>query len=773
MHTFAVVTESVIRRSQLDSYFISAGLPTDYFLTSLVTEELPRGVKPEAEDIKAQLPRLQAELKPHKLIMVLGATALKAVTKKTKITQMIGQIIEQDGTQVIPNYAPNYILRDPSKEPEFLSALLRFKQVLRGGFQQKTELVYQVIARHNLEQFQKDFSECDEFVYDLETSGLDWYASDSYTNCVGLYLGTGKAYVLPIRKAPTLPEDAQRKLLKWMEAQGKRAIGHNVKFDSLWLRKKFGVHFVTHFDTMLAHHLLDENSPHGLKELSRRFLNAPDYDLTTAEKKGDTLAEKLFKYCAWDCYYTYELKKLFVKDLFKDIALRKLYYKMVVPAARMMETVDGVGHYIDLPRMEQTRTELQVKLSVAEAKLNEIAGKEVNWNSPKQVAVILFTDLGLVPKVFTDKGLPSTGEAALAELDAHPIKSLLMEYRGHQKQLSTYIEGWGEYMVAERLYLSTKIHGTVTGRWSSRLHQVPRDGTIRNLFTAPLGWTFVQADLSQAEVRVIAIVSQDPELIECYAKDIDVHWRTAMGNLRLQGTGDMAQLAKDTVKKAGLDPQAPFGQVVDWLFEMGHDKAIELNKRWKEIRKQAQASVFGLSYGMGAKKFTEYAKVQYDWDVTLQEAEAVKDAYFATYARLLPWHERQRQLVRIDGHVRNLAGRLRRLPGIWSSDREVKAEAERLAVNAPIQGFIGDFKVMAMLSVFEHTSRDVVQVLGEVHDSVLMWVKDSELNATLPYIKELMEHPPLIAELEIKLPVHLRVDIEVGRWGAGKVWQGT
>ena len=224
---------------------------------------------------------------------------------------------------------------------------------------------------------------------------------------------------------------------------------------------------------------------------------------------------------------------------------------------------------------------------------------------------------------------------------------------------------------------------------------------------------------------MIAIVSQDPELIECYAKDIDVHWRTAMGNLRLQGTGDMAQLAKDTVKKAGLDPQAPFGQVVDWLFEMGHDKAIELNKRWKEIRKQAKATVFGLSYGMGAKKFTEYAKVQYDWDVTLQEAEAVKDAYFATYARLLPWHERQRQLVRIDGHVRNLAGRLRRLPGIWSSDREVKAEAERLAVNAPIQGFIGDFKVMAMLSVFEHTSRDVVQVLGEVHDSVLMWVKDS------------------------------------------------
>lgn len=768
--TITVVSESPINRRQLDAYFSEYHIPLDYQLTSVVKRQLMRGEKPEADEIRQCTPLLTSELVRAKFILLLGAVPLKAVTKKAKITESIGKVIEQGAAQIMPCFSPSYILRDPSKEPEFRSALKRFSELVNGTLHQKTDLAYEVIGRHNLEQFLSDFESCNEFVYDLETTGLDWYHPDSKINCMGMHLDTGKTYVLPIAKAPTLPADAQRRLLERMVAMEKRAINHNIKFDSLWIRRKFGLHFYTHFDTMLAHHLLDENSPHGLKQLARYYLNAPDYDLTTDEKKGNVDANILFKYCAWDTYYTYELKKIFVKELMKDLPLRKLFYKMVMPAARMMEYVESVGHYVDVPKLNETRIELQTKLAVAEAKLNEFSGKEVNWNSPKQVAEVLFTDLKLVPKVFTDKGLPSTGEPALAELDAHPIKALLMEYRGHAKQLSTYIDGWQEFMVKERLYLGTKLHGTVTGRWSSRLHQVPRDGSVRNLITAPPGWTFVQADLSQAEVRVIAMASQDPELIDCYRNNIDVHWRTAMGNLRLQGTGAMAKLARETVDKGGLDSQAPFGQIVDWLFEMGHDRAIELDKRWKEIRKQAKATVFGLSYGMGAKKFTEYAKVQYDWDVSIQEAEQVKEAYFSTYSRLAPWHERQRQLVRIDGFVRNLAGRIRRLPGIWSSDREVKAEAERLAINSPIQGFIGDYKVMAMLAVYEGSSRDELQVLGEVHDSVLMWIRDDCLDRLVPQVKQLMEHPPLINELEIKLPVPIIVDIEIGRWGAGKLW---
>ena len=707
-----------------------------------------------------------------KHVLLLGATALKALTKKAKITESIGQIIELNGIKYVPCYAPNYILRDPSKEPEFKSAIKRFLEVVKGTFHQKTDLEYEVIARHNLDMFLSDFRACSEFVYDLETYGLDHYSPDSYINCIGLYLGgVNKAYILPVKKGATLPDDTQKRLIDLMVAENKRAIGHNVKFDSLWIRHKFGTYFETHFDTMLAHHLLDENSPHGLKELSRHFLNAPDYDLTTSEKKGNVIAEKLFKYCAWDCYYTYQLKQIFAKELFKDLALRKLYYKMVIPAARMMEDVESLGHFVDLPKLESTKVELQTKLKVAEAKLNEYAGKPINWNSTKQVAEVLFTDLKLVPKVFTDKGAPSTSEGALAELDNHPIKALLQEYRSHQKFLSTYIEGWAEYMVGPYLYLSTKLHGTVTGRWSSRLHQVPRDGSVRNLITAPPGWTFVQADLSQAELRIAAIVSGDPELIRCYAEGIDVHWKTTIGTLRLSQNPELIRAGWNTVVGHYGAPATSLGDMLDKLEAMGPDAAIAQWKGWKERRKQSKGINFGFLYSMGAKKFTEYAKIKYDWEVSIEEAEQIREAFFATYTQLPPWHARQRSLVKIDGFVRNLAGRLRRLPGIWSSDREVKAEAERQSINSPVQGYIGDQKVMAMLAVYHAFPSDQLKVKGEVHDSVLMWVRDDKLDEFLPQIKQVMENPPLVTELGIQLSVPLVVDLEVGRWGAGKSYK--
>ncbi len=770
--SFAVVSEGPITRHSLDTYFEGARLPLTYNLMSVVGFPLGRGEKPEKEDIQRCRPVLDAALKGHKHILVLGATPLKALTKKAKITECIGQVIEQGSVKVVPCYSPAYIRRDPSKEPEFKNALRRFSEVLGGSFQKApTDISFDVIGRHNLDQFIRNFEESHEFVYDLETSGLDWYHPNSYINCIGFHLSVGKTYVLPIRKAPTLPADAQQRLINQLVSMGKRAVNQNIKFDSLWMQAKFGVNFYTHFDTMLAHHLLDENSPHGLKVLARYYLNAPDYDLTTDEKKGNVAADILFKYCAWDCYYTYQLKSIFVKELMRDLPLRRLFYDMVMPAARMMETAEFIGHRIDLPRLESTRIDLQAKLKVAEAKLNELAGREINWNSPAQVAVVLFTDLKLVPKVFTDKGLPSTGEPALAELDSHPIKALLMEYRGYQKFLSTYIEGWQEYMVGDRLYLGTKLHGTVTGRWSSRLHQVPRDGSIRNLFIAPEGWTFVQADLSQAEVRVAGIMSRDPELQHCYANDIDVHWRTAMGNLQLQGDGPLAEKARNTVRLSGGDPDASWDRIIETLVQMGPERAIELDKGWKEIRKQAKSVVFGYIFGMSAKKFTEYAKVNYGWDVSLAESEQIRESFFATYASFRGWHERQRQLVRIDGLVRNLMGRIRRLPGIWSSDQSVRAECERQAINAPVQGTIGDYKVMAMLAVFQALPRDQLQVIGEVHDSVLMWIRTDCLQQCLPLVKHHMEHPPLIASLGVNLSIPLKVDIEVGVWGNGKTWK--
>ena len=250
-----------------------------------------------------------------------------------------------------------------------------------------------------------------------------------------------------------------------------------------------------------------------------------------------------------------------------------------------------------------------------------------------------------------------------------------------------------------------------------------------------------------------------------------------MSNLRLQGDGWLMKMARETVAKWGKDPEAPGGQIVTWMEEMGHDKAIELDKRWKEIRKQAKAVNFGFLYSMGAAKFTEYAKVQYGWEVTKDEAQHIRESFFTTYSALPHWHDRQKSLVKIDGFVRSLSGRKRRLPGIWSPDRQMSAECERLAINSPVQGMIGDLKVMGMLDIFYKLQKpcngEKIRIKGEVHDSILMWVKNENLDEMLPLIKNCMERPGWLEKFNIDLGVPIVADIEIGTWGAGKTWSPT
>jgi len=753
----------------------------DYYATGVVKCQPPDGKKVEPSECKACAGYIQDEIKEQKpkYVLVMGATAAKSVVKAANLSSVAGKFIEKDGVIYVPCYSPAYVLRDPSKEPEFKRIIKRFGDLVKGVAEiEWEEPRVRIIDRSNLDEFMQAFPHEPEFVCDLETSGLDWYNPDSYINCVGVYLPKSQGcWVLPIRKAPTLPADAQRKLLHWMSEQHVPVTNQNWKFDSLWLYMKMGVSFYNKDDTMLMHYNLDENTPHGLKENSRLFLNAPDYDLTTAEKKGAVEAMKLFVYCGRDCYRTYRLAKLFRRMLMQDAETRNIYEHLTMPASRMYEVIEREGHHVNLKRRAEVREQLVLLLDTVEKKLNDMAGATVNWNSPKQVNEILYGTLGLTPRVFTDKGAPSSGEAALAELDGHPVVRMLTDYRSHQKMLSTYVDGWEEYMVGSSLFLGTKLHGTVTGRYSSRLHQVPRDGIIRNLIEAPQGWTFIQGDLSQAELRIAAIVSGDEELIRCYNEGIDVHWRTCVGMLKMGGSNENLLLARDTVEKDRGDCDGmSMVAILDYLEEMGHDRAIELNKPWKEKRKQAKAVNFGFLYSMGAKKFTEYAKLKYDWEVSLQEAEDIKQAFFSTYSALPIWHDRQKTFVKMDGFVRSLIGRKRRLPGIWSPDRMVKAECERQAINSPVQGCIGDLKVMAMLDIFYNLqvpdSGAKLRVRGEVHDSILMWVKTEFLDEMLPQIKARMEHPELLDHWGISLPVPIVADLEVGTWGAGRTWKG-
>lgn len=776
--------------------------PDEVYITNVVKCRPPDNRTPKGKEQTACKKYLEYEIETirPKHILTLGNPATKAVFGKAKITEVHGELQSKNGRVGMPAFHPAYILRDPSKAPIFAKDLKRFVDITEGK-KRKISIDWRVIDRENFDQFLDEFRRSKWYSFDVESTGLFPHDPDKgHLTCMAFCLdATMTSWVLPLYgpqgdfacRVPFPDHDSQTEILMAIEqiARRKLGCGQFAKFDRMWIWKKYRVKFRLNFDTGMASHTLDENSNHDLKGLASFYFDAPAYDLTTSEKQGFVEAEKLYRYVAKDAYYTLCLKTLFKERIDANADLARLYYRLVMRAVNAFHSIEKNGLYVNRERFEKSERETAIELKSVKKQLNAMVAendiklygkarrKLVNWNSPKQVAQVLFGDFGLEPSVFTAGGDPSTAEATLVEIkDQHPVANLLVRYRELEKFRGTYLEGWKELMVGDYVYFSYKLHGTVTGRYSSRLHQTPRDGTIRNVIDAPDGWTFVQGDFSQAELRVVAIIAREPELIKCFLNQIDVHWRTLMGVILSGAGGEYVQPAIDTAYKLMLErnPKAKrpgLPVAIEWLLKAGHEKCIELWKGWKEARKKAKGINFGFVYGMREKKFVEYAKLKYGFEPSLEEAETTRDAYFNLYRGLKPWHERQKKLVKADGFVTSFSGRRRRLPGIWSKDKGMVAECERQAINSPIQGFIGDLKAMALVELVETLDPNKARVVGEVHDSILFWVRTDLVNEQLRKIKAIMNRPALFDEFAIDPLVPITSDFEVGPWGMGKTWR--
>lgn len=756
----------------LDTLLESAGLErSEVYITHAVKCKPPEGSSPSKTDVKTCKPYLLEEIdqiKP-KYIVTLGANALHSVLGKSKITEMHGQAQEWHGITLFPTFHPAMALRDPARLPALRKDFTKLGHLMAGNVPVEEDMHWRVIrSLEDWNEFVEHFEQTEVFSFDLETTGLDENAEmhsvgvekvakgkmskeaalSMYGPCgvntmqIGLDDDTNWSLPLIVKDSPWR-EDHERQCMfieTLVEMQGKKkAVGHNAKFDNRWLKKHYGVKFRLDFDTMLAHHLIDENSPHGLKELAAEFCNAPSYDVPLRVKlglwKNDQEKLAFYKYGCFDVHWTLELYYLFRRELVSDRSQSKLFSKLVMRSARMFEDVEEDGHYIELDRLEETRSELHTRKAAIEKQMNALmrkcgVKKKVNWNAPAQIANAFYKTMKLPVLEKTGKGAPSTAETVLLRLaEEYPIAKLLMDWRGVDKDLSTYVDGWRSLMHGDRLYLSTKLHGTVTGRYASRLHQVPRDPVIRGLIDAPGDddWTFVSGDYSQIELRIAAMLSNDPRMKMIFQTGGDIHAETAS-------------------------------------FILGKP-ASQLTK---EERKMAKPVNFGFLYGMGWPKFIIYARDNYGVDFSEKQAEAYRKRYFETYAALPKWHERQRRCVRAFGQVVSLSGRIRHLPGIYSSEKGIRAEAERQGINSPVQGFgSGDLKAMAMVEIHDTFSRDDVRIKGEVHDSILMWVRTSKLKKLLPRIRAIMEAPALLEEFGINFTVPIVADFDVGRWGHG------
>ena len=729
----------------LDELLEEVGLHReDVYITNAVKCRPPNNETPTRVHIKACSQYLVQELEEvePEYVLALGNSALQALTGRSGITKYRGRLHNLGGAQVLPTFHPAAALRSPKYLPAIKADFRALARYLGNSHLGDNGVPTRVRIIRNAGQFRwllNRLATAEVIAFDLETTGLNEFAEGAQIVTFGVAWEPGLAAVVPLHHdAGTFAETASilSRLKPVMERTDCRYVGHNAKFDTRWLGH-FGIYPPVSFDTMLASHLLDENGQHGLKPLSQLHLGALDYDIGDDVKSAyDVPLRRLAIYNGKDCDYTLRLYLHLREELKREPRVARLFTKLTMPASRALLRVEAAGMYVDRDRLVDRAHETEYKITKCINYMDQYVPddmKPINYNSPAQVGLWLFGSMGLPILERTKGGAPSTREAVLFQLaKQHKAVEVLLRYRKWSKYYSTYITAWAEAIDPRgRLHTSYLLHGTVTGRLSSRgpnLQQVPRDTFIRSIIGAPPGWKFIEADYSQIELRIAAMVAQEKSMLRLFAMGEDIHMSTACF-------------------MTGKIPE----QVTS------------------EERKKAKAVNFGFLYGMGAQKFVIYARDSYDVEVTLAEAEKVRDRFFERYPRLRSWHDRQRRLATRYSRVQSPIGRIRHLPDVRSTDSDVRAESERQAINSPVQSFASDLMLVSLTRLDRSFPNNVARVVGSVHDALLFEVREQHVDEVCAKIKEVMEDTEYVRQVfgtEVTVPIE--VEIKVGNhWGEG------
>lgn len=532
-------------------------------------------------EIKHARDRVLEAIQGFKYVVIVGNTPLQLITGKAGISKLRGKPIKQDGYIFLPMNNPG-IIRHDDKQEMLLNADLQFldDMVKFGGIPETKELDFRIVmCDDDIDEMLEDLHGA--VSYDIETTQLyPWqtqhfnektgeWVKDPEPKIVSIGFGTARhQWCIPVNhpQSPWTQAEVEEMLDEINERRDDfMLIAHNGKFDLLWTWVHLGVKWEVDFDTMLAHYLLDENMRHGLKYLAQVYCGAPDWEIDLTEKQGMNVPlKKHCKYLAHDLYYTSKLRYVFGKMLKEDWEVKRVFDKIMMPCANLFVEVEYDGVFIDMDQFGEAEEVLREQYETALAELKEwepeyvldAKGKKqpFNWGSPVQLAKLLFEDLGIKPLDKTAAGNPSTSESVIKRLD-HPCTEALLRFRAAKQQLSFFIDGWKPFLHKQSrgyyLHPSFKLHGTVTGRLSCEhpnLQQVPRDPRIRSLISAEKGWTLIQCDLSQAELRIAAELARERNMTETFIRELDIHWRTVLGSLERGGGGDSKELIYDTAK---------------------------------------------------------------------------------------------------------------------------------------------------------------------------------------------------------------------------------
>lgn len=659
----------------LDKVLQEAGIDREkcYITNAVLCRPIPHRA-PKAAELKCCRERLLREVRQRlpRVVLALGNAAAYAFLGKVNISNVHGTVnwCTEINAYVVPTYHPAAVLRTPSYYIDVIRDVKKAARLLQSPVVVDNSIQYVTLHSYDdVLELVNRLQTINEVAIDVET------ASNGRVLCIGLSWKEGTAVVVTQqalkdpRVVPLLDKALASKIL----------IGHNLKYDIqvLW-RNGFTTPQVG-VDTMLMNYTVDERpGKHGLKQLVRRYLNAPDYDAPIQEyytHMEDCPPHELWKYNAYDASYTYILRKVLEQEVDGDGAW--LLNNMLYPAANVLAKMEYTGIMIDRPYLQQLSIDLNKKASELEQEMFKLAGKEFNPRSPKQLAELLYHDLDLpVPG-----GEWSTNEEALKALqEFHPLPAKILEYRGVTKMLRTYVDALLEAADEnDRVHTTFNLHGTVTGRLSSsnpvNLQNIPKTPEARNAFIATPGYTLVEGDLSQAEVRVLAWFCKDPNLIEALAQGGDMHIRTA---------------------------------------SIMFDKKPE--EITPEMRQAAKRITFGLIYG---KTVESLAK---DLGVSIPEAKELYKRFFDAFPRVQEWIHAQQRLVLKTGVVTTPFKRKRRFDFITAENRN---EVMRQAVNTPIQSVASDITLSAIIRIGNKLGNSTnTRLLITVHDSILLETKD-------------------------------------------------
>lgn len=736
-------------------------------------------------------------------VLVVGNTPLQAITGSAGISKQRGKPMKIGDTFYLPVNNPAIIHHDPNQRGILDNDLELFRKMIRfGGIPEEKRLSIRVVT--NEDDWAEMLNDLRNTVScDIESNCLNPYQThnekgeEDPAKITALGFGTARhQWILGFNSpgAPLTFEWILQRIDGLTEVlEDCNLVTHNGKFDLGWMWIHFGVKWEMHFDTMLAHYLLNENMRHGLKYLAQVYLNAPDWEVDLDTKKGAVNFLKQAKYLAHDVYYTRALRFVFGKMLAEDPDVNDVFKHIMMPAANLFVEIEYDGVFIDEDKFEDADSYLREQYDGALAKLKQWEPKgltdsrgrhmEFNWGSTKQLSELLYDKLKLPVIEKTAAGGRSCSESVLKRLN-HPMVTDLLSFREAKQQLSFFIDGWRPYLHRRSdgsyLHPSFKLHGTVTGRLSCEnpnLQQVPRDKRIRSLISAPDGWTLIECDLSQIELRIAAELSGDAAMIHAFVNGIDIHWLTAISEI--ERGGGLKKLVMDTAQTWKQEKSLTYSQSIKVLLEMGPDAAVEIHEEWKEYRKKAKAVNFGYLYGMWWKKFKDYARDSYGVILEDHEAEESRNAFFDQYKDLPAWHTRQRKFSNRHGYVPTLTGRKRRLPDAMNRSEAMDAKAarkaaERQAINSPVQSFANDWNLMAALQLRQEYSRKYVRMCGTVHDAILLRVKNEKVEEVYNRLLEIMREPELLKTFGIRMSVPIEADGKIGPWGAGvslKKWK--